>query len=76
MTLQEGINSTTKQNLDKKWVTFYEANIPFNVAHHFAFIDAVKSTSKGKILYKPLSYHSIWTELLKKILKKICHDVW
>lgn len=50
----------------KKWVTFfYEANIPFNVTCHFAFIDAVKSTSKGKIFYKPLSYHSIWTKQLK-----------
>jgi hypothetical protein len=37
MTLQEIINSTTKQNFDKKWATFYEANIPFNVANHPAF---------------------------------------
>jgi len=32
MTLHEGMNSTTKQNLDKKWATFfYEDNIQFNV---------------------------------------------
>ncbi len=37
MTLQERINSATKQNFDKKWATFYEANIPFNVANHLAF---------------------------------------
>jgi hypothetical protein len=55
-----------KQSFDKKWATFfYEANIPFNVAHHSAFIDVVKSTSKGKILYKLLSYHSIRIDLLK-----------
>jgi hypothetical protein len=40
MTLQEGMNSTIKQNLNKKWATFlYEANIPFNVAYHLTLID-------------------------------------
>jgi len=43
------MNSTTKQNIDKKWATFfYEANIPFNVACHLAFIDVVKFTFEGK----------------------------
>jgi hypothetical protein len=66
MTLQEGMNSTMKQNLYKKWATFiYKANIPFNVAHHSAFINATKFTFEGEILYKPPSYHAIRTELLK-----------
>jgi hypothetical protein len=58
ISLQEGMNSTMKQNLDKKWATlFYEANIPFNVAYHLAFINAMRSTFKGKIFYKLLLYH-------------------
>jgi hypothetical protein len=62
ISLQEGINSTMKQNLNKKWATlFYEANIPFNVACHPYFIDAMKSTFEGKILYELLLYHLIQT---------------
>jgi len=57
ISLEEGMNSTTKENLDKKWLTFfYEANIPFNVAHHPTFIDVMKFNSKGKVLYKSPSY--------------------
>jgi hypothetical protein len=55
-----------KENLDKKWATFfYEANNPFNVAYHLTFIDVVKSTFDYKILYKLSSYHIIWIQLLK-----------
>jgi hypothetical protein len=62
MTSQMGMNSTTKQNLDKKWATFfYEVNNPFNVAYHPTFIDAMKSTSDCKILYKLMSHHVIQT---------------
>jgi hypothetical protein len=57
ISLQEGMNSTTKQNLHQKWATFfYETNIPFNVAHHLAFIDAMKFTSKEKYFINPPSY--------------------
>jgi hypothetical protein len=57
ISLQEGMNSTMKQNLNKKWATFfYEANFPLNVAHHPTFNDAMKFTSKGKILYKSPLY--------------------
>jgi hypothetical protein len=60
LTLQKGMNSTMKQNLNKKWVTFfYKANIPFNVACHLTFINAMKSTFDGEIFYKPPSYHAI-----------------
>jgi len=44
------MNLTAKQNLEKKWATyFYEDNIQFNVTHHSAFIGAMKSTSKNKM---------------------------
>jgi hypothetical protein len=60
------MNSTMKQNLDKKWaIFFYEANIPFNVTRHLAFINTMKSTSEGKILYKLSPYHSIRIDFLK-----------
>jgi hypothetical protein len=59
MTLQERMNSTTKFFFDKKWATFYEANIPFNGANHSAFVDAMKSTFDCKIIYKLSSYHVV-----------------
>jgi hypothetical protein len=43
--LPKGLNSTKKQDLDKKWaIFFYEVNIPFNVVQHMAFIEVVKAT--------------------------------
>jgi hypothetical protein len=76
MTFQEGMNSTMKQNFNKKWVTFFcKANILFNVAHHSAFIDAMKFTFEGEILYKPPLYHVIWTKCWR-VPKKICQNVW
>jgi hypothetical protein len=61
-----------KQNFDKKWATFfYKANNPFNVAYHPTFIDVVKSTFDCKILYKLLSYHIIWIQLLKNSKKDL-----
>ncbi len=46
------MNSTTKQNLDKKWVTlFYEANIPFKMiyklsSYHAIWIKLLKSSKE------------------------------
>jgi hypothetical protein len=66
MTLHEWMNLTAKQNLEKKWATyFYEDNIQFNVTHHSAFIGAMKSTSKNKMFYKPFLYHALQRKLLK-----------
>ncbi len=49
ISLPKGLNSTKKQDLDKKWATFsYEANIPFNVVQHPAFIETMKTTSKSR----------------------------
>jgi hypothetical protein len=43
--LPKGLNLAKKQDLDKKWATFfYEANIPFNVVQHPTFIEVVKAT--------------------------------
>jgi hypothetical protein len=48
VSLPKGLNLTKKQDLDKKWATFfYEANIPFNVMQHLTFIEAMKTTSKS-----------------------------
>jgi hypothetical protein len=66
VSLPEGLNSAKKQDLDKKWTTFfYEVNIPFNVVWHSAFIEAVKATSKSQTYYKPPSYHGLRIDLLK-----------
>jgi hypothetical protein len=59
------MDTSNKQVLDKKWARFfYEANIPFNVARHPAFVDAVKSTSESRVQYKPPAYHALRTKLM------------
>ena len=71
----EGFNASTKQHLDNVWATaFYEANIPFNVVRHSAFVNAVRETVRHRMpTYKPPSYNAIRTTLLaakKKNLDK------
>jgi hypothetical protein len=63
----EGFNASTKLHLDRAWASaFYEANIPFNVIRHPAFIYAVKDTSKHQMpAYTPPSYNIVRTSLLK-----------
>ncbi len=52
VSLLEGLNLARKQNLDKKWATFfYEADIPFNVVRHPTFIKVVKATSESQTYY-------------------------
>ena len=54
--------------------TFYEANIPFNVVRHPAFVNAMRETVRHRMpTYKPPSYNAIRTTLLaakKKNLDK------
>jgi hypothetical protein len=46
--LPEGLNLAKKQDLDKKWATFfYGMNIPFKVVQHPTFIKIMKATSKS-----------------------------
>jgi hypothetical protein len=64
--LPKGLNSTRKQDLDKKWATFFsEMNIPFNVVQHPMFIEIVKITFEFWTYYKPPSYYGLCTYLLK-----------
>jgi hypothetical protein len=67
LSMTEGFNASTKLHLDKAWASaFYEANIPFNVIRHPAFIYAVKETAKHRMPpYTPPSYNTIRTSLLK-----------
>ncbi len=66
VSLSKGLNSTKKQDLDKKWPTFFnEVNIPFNVVWHPTFIEVVKATYESWTYYKPSSYHGLHTNLLK-----------
>ena len=51
------------KELDAKWASFfYEANVPFNVVRHPAFIAAVDATSKAKCAYKPPTYNAMRTK--------------
>ena len=75
LNISEGFNASTKQHLDNVWATaFYEANIPFNVVRHPAFVNAVRETVRHRMpAYKPPSYNAIHTTLLvakKKNLDK------
>ena len=75
LNISEGFNASTKQHLDNVWATtFYEANIPFNVVRHPAFVNAVREIVRHWMpAYKPLSYNAIRTTLLaakKKNLDK------
>ena len=64
--LVQGFNASTKLRLDKVWATaFYEANIPFNVIKHPAFINAVRETVRARFpAYLPPSMNAIRTKLL------------
>ena len=75
LNISEGFNASTKQHLDSVWTTaFYEANIPFNVVRHPAFVSALRETARYQMpAYKPPSYNAICTTLLamkKKNLDK------
>jgi hypothetical protein len=79
--LPKGLNLAKKQDLDKKWATFfYEANTPFNVVQHLKFIKIVKATSKYGTCYKPLSFHGLHTNLLKQykvdVSKQVTKRTW
>jgi hypothetical protein len=59
--------------LDRTWASaFYEANIPFNVIRHPAFIYAMKEIAKHRMpVYTPPSYNVVRTSLLKAKKKKV-----
>jgi hypothetical protein len=73
LSLTEGFNASTKLHLDRAWASaFYEANIPFNVIRHPAFIYVVKETTKHRMpAYTPPSYNVVHTSLLKAKKKKV-----
>ena len=46
LNITEGFNTSTKQYLDRMWaMAFYEANLPFNIVRHPAFVYAVRETA-------------------------------
>ena len=70
LNISERYNASTKQHLDNVWATaFYEANIPFNVVRHPAFVNA----RHWMPAYKPPLYNAIYATFLaakKKNLDK------
>ena len=44
---------------------FYEANVPFNVDRHHAFVAAVNATASAGFNYKPPSYNALQTTLIR-----------
>ena len=75
LNISEGFNASTKKHLDSVWaITFYEANIPFKVVRHSAFVNVVREIARHWMpAYKPPSYNAIHTTLLaakKKNLDK------
>ena len=83
--LPEGFNASTKEILDRVWVSaFYEANIPFNMVRHPTFIHAVHETARLRMpAYRPPSYNAVRTRLLtakrvdveKKVEEKLGNSI-
>lgn len=64
--MEDAMAFATRQSLDKKWASFfYEANIPFNVVRHPAFVSAVQETAKSGLVYQPPSYNAMRTTLIE-----------
>lgn len=64
--MADAMNIAKRKELNEKWASFfYEANVPFNVARHPAFIEAVKATSLARFEYHPPSYHQLRTQLIE-----------
>ena len=77
LNISKGFNASTKQHLDSVWATtFNEANIPFNVVRHPAFVNAVRETAcHRKRAYKPPLYNAIRTTLLAAKTKSLDKEV-
>jgi len=55
-----------KKELDEKWASFfYEANVPFTVARHLAFIEAMKATSLACFEHSLPLYHQFKSNLIE-----------
>ena len=75
LNISEGFNASIKAHLASVWaIAFYEANIPFNIVRHPAFVYTIHETARYWMsTYKPPSYNAIHTTLLatkKKNLDK------
>ncbi len=67
VSLQEGLHSIKKHELDKKWATcFYEMNIFFNIVWHSMFIEVVKVTLESRTYFKLPWHHGLCTDSLKQ----------
>src|SRR5579875_3745669 len=63
--MEDAYNIAKRKELDEKWASFfYTANVPFNVARHPAFIEAVRATSVARFEYIPPTYHQIRTKYI------------
>jgi hypothetical protein len=73
LSMTKGFNASIKLHLDRAWASaFYEANIPFNVIRHPAFIYAVKEIAKHWMpACIPPSYNAVRTSLLKAKKKEV-----
>ena len=63
--MEEALQIGTRKQLDRKWASFlHEANIPFNVIRHPAFVSAVVETAKAGMVYQPPSYNFCRTKMV------------
>ena len=52
--------------MDEKWASFfYDANVPFNVGRHPAFVEAVNAIASVGFNYKPPSYNALRATLIE-----------
>ena len=63
--MEDAYNIAKRKELDEKWASFfYTANVPFNVARHPAFIEAVRATSVARFEYIPPTYYQLRTKYI------------
>ena len=72
----DAFNIAKRKELDEKLASFfYQANVPFNVARHPAFNEAVRATSTVRFEYNLPSYHQLRTNLIAPKRMQIEKDI-
>jgi hypothetical protein len=69
--MSKAYHNTKWEELVEKWaISFYEANVAFNVVRHLAFIAAMQATLLACFHYEPPSYHAMRMSIIEPTKKR------